>query len=255
MRLPITLPCPGSRRFVVQGPIALSTQLPFRTLDCESCRAEGCIARVEKHEPSSCNGSRCIPRIIRQITRWPLPESDAMFDPSNGWFLPELARNLVCQSLFDPSDGWFCPNLLEIRSAKPCLVLPTGGFCPSLLEIRSAKPCLILPTGGFCPNLLEIRSAKRRLILVSSQPRIRAQAEPVVHALRECVSAASGFVFPEITVAIQCEMILWLGKERCALECAASPRAGRLTRSAPVCAAGLGKARRRSELSRNGDYG
>ena len=216
MRLPITLPCPGSRRFVVQGPIALSTQLPFRTLDCESCRAEGCIARVEKHEPSSCNGSRCIPRIIRQITRWPLPESDAMFDPSDGWFLPELARNSFCQSLFDPSDGWFCRTCSKFVPPNPCLILPTGGFCPNLLEIRSAKSLFDPSDGWFLPEL-----ARNSVCQVPSDPDqfptensgSSGTRGPRPTRMRQ---PASGFVFPEITAAIECEMILWSGKEHCA---------------------------------------
>ena len=36
------------------------------------------------------------------------------------------------------------------------------------------------------------------------------------------------------------------------LECARKPLSGTVDEAAPVCAAGLGKARRRSELSMNG---
>ena len=76
----------------------------------------------------------------------------------------------------------------------------------------------------------------------------------MLHAVRECFSAVSSFVFPEITAAIEREMILWSGKEHGAMEWRHKPLAGAVDEADPACAAGLAKARRRSELSMNGVY-
>ena len=119
----------------------------------------------------------------------------------------------------------------------PCSILPMGGFCPNLLETCSAKSPFDPSNGWFLPELARnsfcqvlarsfrwvvfARTCSKFVLpspvwpfdLVSSQPRIRVLAEPMVHAVRECFSAASSFVFPEITAAIEREMILWSGKE------------------------------------------
>jgi hypothetical protein len=54
---------------------------------------------------------------------------------------------------------------------------------------------------------------------------------------------------------IECEMIAWSGKEHGALECARKLMTGAVAETAPVCAAGLGQARRRAEFSKNNYIG
>ncbi len=131
--------------------------------------------------------------------------------------------------LFCPSNGWFLPELARTRGIEAQRASEED-------DLRVALTCI--------PRL-------RRRARGASQPRTRVLVEPAVHAVRECLRAASGFVFPEITAAIVCEMILWSGEENGALECAARPLAGAVDEAAPVCAAGLGKARRRAEFSKN----
>ena len=89
--------------------------------------------------------------------------------PSDGWFLPELARirSAHPSSLILPSDGWFLPELARksvCSSFIPCIPHPSFRrvvLARTCSEIRSAHPSsIILPSDGwFCPNLLEIRSA------------------------------------------------------------------------------------------------
>ena len=110
--------------------------------------------------------------------------------------------------LFCPSNGWFSPELARTRGIKARLASEED-------DLRVALTCI--------PRL-------RRRARGASQPRTRVLVEPAVHAVRECLRAASGFVFPEITAAIVCEMILWSGEENGALECARRPLPGRLTR-------------------------
>ena len=49
-------------------------------------------------------------------------------------------------------------------------------------------------------------------------------------------------------------MIVWSGEGNCAWS-SAKPLTGAVDETTPVCAAGLGKARRRAEFSKNGEYG
>ena len=58
--------------------------------------------------------------------------SKALFDPADGWFLPELARKSVCQVLFDPTNRWFLPELAR-NSVGQALFNPSNGwFLPEL---------------------------------------------------------------------------------------------------------------------------
>ncbi len=133
--------------------------------------------------------------VLPELARIRSAHPSSLILPSDGWFLPELARKSVCQSPVRPF-RWVvfartCSEvgLLILHRLYPSSFLPMGGFCPNLpgnsfcssfiLHPSSLipHPSSFLPTGGSCPNLPEIRSAKRRLILASSQPRIWARAE------------------------------------------------------------------------------
>ena len=203
--------------------------------------------RVVKVLPT---GGFCPNLLEIRFCRWILP---------TGGFARTCSKLGSVESLFYPSNGWFCQNLPEIRSAKSLFDPSDGWFCPNLPEIRSAKSPFDPSDGWFCPNLLEIRSAKSHLILISSQPRIRAFAEPVVRAVREARGAASSFRKSPRQSNVNIEYIrlddFWVGKGACALEWPRKPLSGAVDEADPACAAGLGKARRRSELSMNGDYG
>ena len=91
--------------------------------------------------------------------------------PSDGWFLPELARNSFCSSFIPhPSSflptGGSCPNLPEfvLLILHPSSFIPHPSFrwvvfARTCSEVGLPIPCSTLPMGGFCPNLLGSRSA------------------------------------------------------------------------------------------------
>ncbi len=88
--------------------------------------------------------------------------ANLLFDPSDGWFCPNLLGSWSANPLFDPSDGWFLPELarrfvplIPHPILYPSSFLPTGGSCPNLPEfvLLILHPSSLLPMGGSCPNL------------------------------------------------------------------------------------------------------
>ena len=99
--------------------------------------------------------------------RWPVRTGNPLFDPSDGWFCPNLLGGRSANPLFDPSDGWFLPELarrfvplIPHPILYPSSFLPTGGSCPNLPEIRSAHPSSLIPHPSF-----------RRVVLARTCPK------------------------------------------------------------------------------------
>ncbi len=187
---------------------------------------------------SSCFFAReapCPHLAARQLARRQMTShAGNLFDPSGGWFLPELARNSFCQSLVR-SFRWvvFARTCSKLVPPSPRSILPTGGFCPNLLETRSARSLLDPSDGWFLPELARnsfCQVPSGRLTWSAPNQEYGFWRNSCSTPYENASSAVSSFVFPEITAAIEREMILWSGKEHGAMESRTSPWPGRLTR-------------------------
>ncbi len=185
--------------------------------------------------------------------------------PANGWFLPELARN---KSSFRPSCscrplGYFLADLRSRWTAgrrgptvHPCSRRSAGGgdFC--VYQLSKSSVWIQIYTDLAARMGKGNRSGSADCVATplaavtcefASFPECVRGNSRGNHADRGCLIRSYLYSAPRL-------MIGWLGTEHCARS-APRPLAGAVDESAPVCAAGLGRARRRTRFSKNKGYG